>query len=532
MQQYVDLIRDVVENGRIRDDRTGTGAIGSFGRQMRFDLSEGFPMVTVKKSLWKGAFEELRWFLIGSTDVKWLQENGVTFWDEWMGDDGTIGNGYGKQFRSLEYLVPVTPRHYEPEPIVQECKDLPEPDFSSDTGATRFRVGSYFSTESGEAVILKELPADEEHPRIHWLIGFFSTGHVRKAEYRSVLDSKVKDPWFRSVHGVGFYGDYDKKDPHYKLLVNVWRDMMARCYDDRNCSFGGYGGSGVHVCSRWHNFANFQEDAKRLDGWNLKKEYPKEYSIDKDMLTAGNRYSPVDCVWSCKAMQDANKSNTHPFTAVSPDGVETIFRTIGQASRGHGLNGSAVHRCLHGKLKTHKGWSEFNYLGAPDGQVLRYQRVDQLKQVIAGIKHDPYSRRHVISLWNPLDLPRTTLPPCHGSVIQFYVQGGKLSCQMYQRSCDLFLGLPVNITVYSLLTILIAHHVGLEPGEYIHTIGDAHIYLNHRDQVDEMLSRSPLGLPKLTLLHSKDKPLDEVVFEDLKLEGYEHHPAIKAPVAV
>ena len=156
--------------------------------------------------------------------------------------------------------------------------------------------------------------------------------------------------------------------------------------------------------------------------------------------------------------------------------------------------------------------------------------IDQIANVIQQIKTTPDSRRMIVSAWNPEDVPSMALPPCH-TMFQFYVNDGKLSCQLYQRSADIFLGVPFNIASYALLTHMIAHQCGLEPGEFVHTLGDAHIYLNHLDQVKEQLTRTPHEAPKL-ILPAEPKPIDQYEMTDITLEGYTHEPAIKAPVAV
>ncbi|WP_181348375.1 thymidylate synthase [Thalassobacillus sp. CUG 92003] len=161
----------------------------------------------------------------------------------------------------------------------------------------------------------------------------------------------------------------------------------------------------------------------------------------------------------------------------------------------------------------------------------RNETIDQLQQVIDQIKENPDSRRHIVTAWNPEDVPSNmALPPCH-ALFQFYVAEGKLSCQLYQRSGDIFLGVPFNIASYALLTYLIAHECGLEPGEFIHTLGDAHIYKNHLDQVNEQLGRTPRSFPVVRLNTAKRSIFDFTV-EDITLEGYDPHPAIKAPIAV
>jgi thymidylate synthase len=157
--------------------------------------------------------------------------------------------------------------------------------------------------------------------------------------------------------------------------------------------------------------------------------------------------------------------------------------------------------------------------------------VDQVQELVNNIKKDPYGRRHILTAWNPGELDQMALPPCH-CFAQFYVSAdGKLSCQMYQRSCDLFLGVPFNIASYSLLTHMISQVCGLEAGEFVHVLGDAHIYLNHVEQVKEQLGREPLPLPTLWI-NPDVKDILKFTMEDFRLDGYNHHPPIKAPMAV
>lgn len=158
------------------------------------------------------------------------------------------------------------------------------------------------------------------------------------------------------------------------------------------------------------------------------------------------------------------------------------------------------------------------------------RETDQLVQLIEGIKKDPHGRRHILSAWNPGELEAMALPPCH-CFAQFYVSDGKLSCQMYQRSCDMFLGVPFNIASYSLLTHLIAQVCNLEVGEFVHVLGDAHVYLNHVEQVKEQLSREPLPAPQLRL-NPNIKDITKFTMADIELVGYESHSAIKAEMAV
>lgn len=264
MQQYLDLLARVLDSGVDRDDRTGTGTRAVFGHQMRFDLAAGFPLLTTKKLHIRSIIHELLWFVSGDTNIRYLQDNGVSIWDEWADDNGDLGPVYGKQWR-------------------------------------------------------------------HWQ---------------------------------------------------------------------------------------------------------------------------------------------------TPDGRE----------------------------------------------------IDQLAELISMIKTNPESRRLMLTAWNPADVPHMALPPCH-CLFQFHVAKGRLSCQLYQRSADIFLGVPFNIASYALLTHMIARICGLKPGEFVHVLGDAHLYSNHFDQAREQLSRTPGALPQL-VIHRTPKSIDGFHFDDFEITGYDAQPHIAAPIAV
>jgi thymidylate synthase len=264
LRQYLDLLARIRHDGLRKGDRTGTGALSLFGAQMRFDLEDGFPLVTTKKLHVKSIIHELLWFLQGSTNVRYLNEHGVSIWDEWADENGELGPVYGRQWRS---------------------------------------------------------------------------------------------------------------------------------------------------------------------------------------------------------------------------------------------------------------WP------TPDGR-----HIDQIANVVQGLKRDPDSRRHIVCAWNVGELDKMALPPCH-CLFQFYVGDGRLSCQLYQRSADVFLGVPFNIASYALLTLMMAQVTGLKPGEFVHTFGDVHLYLNHIDQADEQLKRTPRTLPRMEI-NPEIASLFDFAYEDFKLIGYEPHPAIRAEVAV
>ena len=176
-------------------------------------------------------------------------------------------------------------------------------------------------------------------------------------------------------------------------------------------------------------------------------------------------------------------------------------------------------RARRGRVDRSKSWATGNG-----------ESVDQIARLVEGIRRDPDSRRHVVCAWNVGELDRMALPPCH-LLFQFYVAQRRLSCQLYQRSADVFIGVPFNIASYALLTMMVAQVTGLEPGEFVHTLGDAHLYLNHLEQADTQLAREPCPLPRMQL-NSGVESIFDFTYDDFVLVGYEHHPAIKAPIAV
>lgn len=314
MKQYLDLCRHILAEGHDKGDRTGTGTYSVFGYQMRFNLQEGFPILTTKKTAFRLIASELLWFLRGDTNVRTLMNDNNHIWDEWAFENWVTSAAY----------------------------DGPD------------------MTDFG---------------------------------HRSLTDDA-----FKVV--------YDEQMTAFRERI-LTDDEFAKNYGDLGPVYG----------RQWRSW---------------------------------------------------------------PD-----------------KNGGTI---------------------------------DQMQQVIESIKTNPNSRRHIVSAWNPAEVDNMALPPCH-TLFQFYVADGKLSCQLYQRSADVFLGVPFNIASYALLTHLIAKECELEVGEFIHTIGDAHLYKNHLTQVEEQLSRSPRALPKLIIKTDKQSIFDYTI-DDLALDGYDPYPRIAAPISV
>ncbi len=530
MKQYLDLLKDVKENGVNKGDRTGTGTRSVFGRQIRFDLAEGFPLVTTKKMFTRGAIEELLWFLRGSVDVQELQDKNVNFWDSWQREDGTIGEGYGKQFCNIKFIKEVVPRTFRKEPITYPSWEEIQPLYDTDTGKTAIKVGQEFTSQFDTWRVIEE--TKNNTGRAAWTAQSLSNGFTKEVSYNSIQANTAKNPFLPTVEGVGYYGNSKSTWNYYTTLVNCWRDMLKRCYNGNNKGYPAYGGKGIFVCERWLNFENFYKDCQNLPQWSLKLELPGEYSLDKDILAGSNCYHPEVCMWADREEQAMNASTNRYFSCKDREGEAHYFSSLGELKREYDINLSHGDKCLKGTIKTAKGFNSFEYLvPKEEGNILRYRKINQLKRLIADIKHTPDSRRLIISLWNAHDIDYMQLPCCHGNMIQFYVVDGKLSCHVYQRSGDLLLGVPVNIASYALLTMMVAQVCDLEVGEFIHTFGDLHIYNNHMDQVDLQLTREPEVLPTM-VIDPNIKDIDKFTIDDFYLVNYKYHPAIKAPVAI
>ena len=529
MQQYLDLMRHVLENGVRKEDRTGVGTLSVFGHQMRFDLNDGFPAVTTKKLHFRSIIHELLWFLQGDSNVKYLRDNGVTIWDEWADQNGNLGPVYGHQWRKWHSIKDIQPRRIQrTEPKIETPfgKEINCDNSSNEAGL----VGRRFESSTGSYAITKEYRVSRKNsPGLGYLrfeIQFLETGYRKdNCTKDAVLHGKIKDPYAPTVLGVACLGSPVLKEDR-ELLYQTWVGMLKRCYDEHHLAFPNYGGKGVFVSNRWLVFSNFVEDVKKLPNWLLKKEFPHEYSLDKDYYSS-NCYSSDTCLWLSKQEQNLNQSNYQPVRAIAPDGREIVRMGVKPLCREMGFTSIGVFNNLKGKQGTHHGW-RFEYV-----QGLHNPRVrifDQIRNIVALLKHNPSSRRIILNSWNVAELENMALSPCH-VLAQFYVVNGQLSCQLYQRSADIFLGVPFNIASYALLTMMIAQVTGYQPGDFVHTFGDAHLYTNHLEQTKLQLSRDPYPLPTMKLNPDVTSIFD-FTYDDFELVNYQSHPTIKAPIAV
>lgn len=502
MKQYLDMLQHIKDNGVEKTDRTGTGTISVFGYQNRYNLQEGFPLVTTKKMFIKGMIYELLFFISGSTKLADLEESTQKWWSPWADLNGNLGPIYSHQMRNFGGTYDNIP---QPIPKLDQVTALvtDDPSFYDNVNKEGLRYG------------ILNIEGDQVE------VQFENTGYIIKTRKDKLKSGGFKDHTSPSVKGVACLGVPSSEiTEEMRSFLNIWRGMIARCYDPNKDTYKYYGGKGVHVSNRWLNFSNFYEDVRKIEGWD--EEVPQE--LDKDILGNGFLYSLKTCKWVSKK-ENMEARGFREYT-VEKEGVSYPFTNSSDFRREHGIkNQGNFNSMLRGARKKAEGFSLVEVKDTRKG-------VDQLKEVIHQIKTTPDSRRIVMSLWNSYDLPYQCLPCCHGSVIQFSVSEGKLSCHMYQRSADSFIGVPVNIASYALLTHMIAYHCDLEVGEFIHTFGDLHIYKNHVEQVDLQLTREPKPLPQLKLNYPKETPLEEVQFEDIEIVGYECHPAIKGEVSV
>lgn len=496
MKQYLEALEKILVNGKDKVDRTGVGTKSMFGVHMRFDLQQGFPAVTTKKLAWKSVVSELLWFLEGSGDERrlaeilhgtrdpekktiWTANATADYWSPKATYPGDLGVVYGNMWRKWPAdpakIVDIVRRRKEPDAPISYNPVL-EPYESSDD-----LTGVILENSSGHKFrVLKNVGVINGNS--HYRIQFLRTGFIDIVPRPTILNKGHRD-WFEPFqNGVGVYGR-KKKNNSSKIdrrIYNLWNNMISRCYDKNHPQYKFYGSLGVTVSTEWQDFSKFEHSIKSVPGfYNWCSDV--KYELNKDYYGA-NQYSAST----------------------------TIF----------------IHKKYNQELSRKK------FKETPEILERRQFFVDQVANLIEGIKKDPSGRRHIISAWNPPELPNMALPPCH-VMSQFDVTDGKLSCQLYQRSADMGLGIPFNIASYALFTHMIAQICSLDVGELVITLGDAHIYKNHVDAVREQLARTPTELP--TLVMPKFSTLDELLktsIDQYTLANYHPRDSIKMSMAV
>ena len=554
MKLFLDALDQVLKQGTTRGDRTGTGTISLFGMQQRYNLAESFPAVTTKKLAFKACVGELLWMIEGSGDERRLaeitygdKEGAVTIWTPnalapyWKPKakfEGDLQKVYGYQWRKWgvydkwESSVTLIKQGAEVGNDTPFSKRIPleQPTFAN---ADDLVGNTYPTTKCGDIKVLCKLDTrnGNTYYRVQFLNGINTIVECSRPNIRS---GTVKNPYaMTAANGNGCYGIITKRSSYITKAYNMWLNMMERCHGIHPTKTIYYKEQGIFVNSEWRCFSNFYKDIHGLVGFDQWSNNPSKFDLDKD-YGGNNFYGRTTAIflpsWYNMHILPNKVTDGKLYTATNKQTGEIFKFTSPALFNRHTKTSGLVDRAFLNQNGQTRIW-KFTREEAPIGYKWRQQFfIDQLKSLIEGIKTDPHGRRHILTAWNPGELQAMALPPCH-CFAQFYVADGKLSCQMYQRSCDMFLGVPFNIASYSLLTHMIAQVCGLKVGEFIHALGDAHIYLNHIDQVKEQLTRAPLPAPQLWL-NPDITDITKFTMDDIRLDGYTSHSPIKAVMAV
>jgi len=555
MKQYLDLLKHILTNGPEKSDRTGTGTKSVFGYQMRFDLSEGFPLVTTKHTFMKAITAELLWFIEGSTDERRLAEiqygkdrkyitDKTTIWTDNANAQGKalghtntdtiklLGPIYGHGWRRTASLNATTLIEMKkivffetiPKIVIDESEIIPNDAF----------VGKYLTNQYGNQYkVIKKINTPKNSS---YEIQSIDTGHKEIVTIQNLKNNSFGQ---KILYG-RFYSTVkkDKKISYYKKAYDMWYNMISKCYNTYYKSYNLYGGKGIFVDSRWYNFETFLHDIESLpffyDWVNGIDNSINEWCLDTEYFNT-NKYSKHTCIFLPSKINKSYSNHLIDFTKKNvvefQNGNKFEYIFFSDLDDKFPDNKFVNNlKCLDEEQELHKTCKFYTVTATKGYEFRKKIIIDQLEEVIKTIKTNPDSRRIILSAWNVGDLDKMALPPCH-TFFQFYVNGGKLSCQLYQRSADVFLGVPFNIASYAMLTMMVAQVCNLELGDFVHTFGDAHIYSNHYEQCELQLTRKPYPLPTLKL--NRDiKDINDFKITDFELIGYQHYPTIKGEMSI
>lgn len=308
-------------------------------------------------------------------------------------------------------------------------------------------------------------------------------------------------------------------------LLGTWMGMIQRCYDESHAGYASYGARGVHVCDEWLEFTNFAKDAETLPGYMNKLENPSEYEIDKDIMGSGFLYSRETCCWVTR-QENINARAEWRYT-LEKDGVQYTFVNPIQFSKEQGIN----HQNLDDLWHKGGGITRYGFRFVSKERLV--PEIDQIKALIDGIKTNPTGRRHIVTAWNVAQLGYMALPPCHWAFQCYASNDGYLDMQVHQRSWDVALGAPFNIAGYAFLLHLLARATGRTPRKLAFAFGDAHIYLNHVDQMREMVARQRYDdQPTRLVINTENTDIDGYKPDDFDIVDYKHQPHMKLTIAV
>lgn len=556
MQKYLQDLQFILENGQRVSNRTGIDTLSVFGMQTRYDLTAGFPAMTTKKLAWKSVVSELLWFVEGSGDERrlceilhgsrasekttiWSANATAPYWKPKAKYEGDLQKVYGYQWRKWPVSSSAWMDNVELIPQEQHTGNNSPFSISFPTesvvleGADEL-VGITMPTNNcGDVVVLQKLPtrSGNSYYKVQFLSGINT---VVECSRPNLKNGMVKNPYAMTVSaGAGCYGVISKRSKYITHAYNLWYNMMERCHGTDIMKTMYYKDVGVYVDSEWRCFSNFYRDIHGLIGFDGWSNSPGTFDLDKDYHGSSfyGRHSTIFLPsWYNMHILPNKMTDGKLYIATHKTTGEVYKFTSPAFFNKHTKSTGLVDRALLNQNGNSKFWT-FTKEDPPVGYKWRQKfYVDQLQVLIKGLKEDPTGRRHILTAWNPAELDQMALPPCH-LLAQFNVTNGKLNCLMYQRSADYFLGVPFNIASYSLLMHMIAQVCGLRVGEFIHTIGDAHIYTNHLDQVKEQLSRLPLPSPQLWL-NPDITDIEKFTMDDIKVVDYTSYASIKADMAV
>lgn len=335
-------------------------------------------------------------------------------------------------------------------------------------------------------------------------------------------------PKLREGLAATLWGVANGKGSSGHCLEATWHSMIQRCYSPTATKYALYGGRGVFVANEWLEFEVFAKDVITLPGWQAKTSNWDGYQLDKDTIGDGFRYGPHHCAWVSLEDNSPHKDKVRYTVERVVDGEVFTFTNPHQFCTTYGLEGRGFCDLWTeaGAAKNAKIRQGFRLVNK---QALQLPYIDQLAQLVEGLRKDPYSRRHIMTTWSPSELDRQCLPPCH-LLLQAYVSGDQLDFLVYMRSVDLVLGLPADVAGYALLQHLVAREVNMKPRRLLFNFGDAHIYRNHTEAVATILARPPKAPPRLIL--APEARLFDFHPSMATLEGYESHEAVKAVLNV
>ncbi|MBQ0111530.1 MAG: thymidylate synthase [Bacteroidales bacterium] len=516
-QGYLNLLYKLIlkaESAEPTLDRTRVGTWNLFHESLRFDLSEGFPILTTKRMGLKSIIGELLWFLSGSTNADELEEKyGCTIWREWKDKNGELGEVYGSFWRfwrnfNSKNVVKIKRASDAYSDWVQPVSDFIPP------------IECDLNTEEMWAVHC-DISGKNRRYTFQTSRGFI--GEISRPNWRLLTSVALVDGYAKNVCGVGYLGNI--KGDYERTTYNLWRNMIVRCYDKKHPSYKLYGAKGVTVSPIWHSFEMFCKTLHKVKFYDCWKNNHKDFSLDKDFL-GSNVYSPSTCMFLPNSL---NSALSHDGSCWSIDGK--MYATLSEAERSLGKRFDYVVSELRKGKKSCCGFNNDNFyqLKATDEYVYRNEiYFDQLQWLIDEIKINPTSRRLYVTSANPSARYNQALDTCH-NYFQVFIENGKLNLYFQMRSTDSFLGLPYNIASYAVLAHMLALETGYEVGELVYSGVVVHLYKNHLEQVKLQTSREPFNFPNLKI---NKKPFFEYELSDFELVDYEYHPAIKGEVAI